>query len=96
MATITKYSCAKRFGTRYGRTLKAKWGKIQSERSKKQVCPYCRKTQVKRVAAGIWFCKKCNSKYTGYAYTVSRRVTFEEEAPEMVEEETKKTAEEES
>lgn len=94
MATITKYGSAKRFGPRYGRTTKARWGKIQTERAKKQTCPYCHKLAVKRLASGIWYCKKCRVKFTGFAYTVSKRITFEEESP-IAEEPVKKSAKEE-
>jgi ribosomal protein L37AE/L43A len=28
--------------------------------------------RVKRVAVGIWFCKKCKAKFTGKAYTLAK------------------------
>ena len=74
----------KRFGARYGRKLKLKFSKIETEQRKLHKCPYCNKIAVKRVVAGIWSCKKCNAKFTGKAYSVSRKI-FEKEA--VVEEE---------
>ncbi|MDA1197380.1 MAG: 50S ribosomal protein L37ae [Nanoarchaeota archaeon] len=65
------YKSTKKFGTRYGRTLKGRFGKIEAEQRKKHICPYCRKESVKRVAVGIWNCKKCDKKFTGRAYTLA-------------------------
>ena len=85
MAEIQKYGSVKRFGPRYGRKLKERFGKIEAEQRKKQKCPYCSALKVKRVATGIWECKKCKTKFTGKAYSVSKRIsskeTVEEEAP---------------
>ncbi|MFH1174326.1 MAG: 50S ribosomal protein L37ae [archaeon] len=67
---VTKHPAMKRFGARYGRTVKEKFGKIEAEQRKKHLCPYCRKTQVKRVAAGIWHCRKCDTKFTSRAYSL--------------------------
>jgi large subunit ribosomal protein L37Ae len=36
---------------------------------KKQICPYCERVALKRVASGIWYCKKCKVKFAGGAYT---------------------------
>lgn len=63
----------KRFGARYGRRVKERFGQVEAARKEKQQCPFCHKTGVKRLAAGIWFCPKCESKFAGAAYTVTRR-----------------------
>lgn len=63
-------SSMKRFGARYGRTMKAKFGKIEDVQRAKHKCPYCQKTGVKRIAAGIWQCRKCDVKFAGKAYTI--------------------------
>ncbi|UCD03563.1 MAG: 50S ribosomal protein L37ae [Candidatus Woesearchaeota archaeon] len=58
-----------RFGTRYGRKLKDKVLDIEKIQKSKHTCPHCKKKGgVKRVASGIWYCKKCNTKFTGKAY----------------------------
>src|SRR3989344_8792172 len=75
----------KRFGARYGRKLKLKFSKIETEQRKLHKCPYCNKTAVKRIAVGIWNCKKCHAKFTGKAYSVSKKI-ITKEAQEMVEE----------
>lgn len=58
----------KRFGARYGRKPKAKFGEIEKLQRAKHKCPYCSKTAVKRLSMGIWQCRKCQTKFTGQAY----------------------------
>lgn len=71
MAT-KKVKSAGRFGARYGRKLRKRVTDIEAEQKKKHTCPYCSKTgSVKRLASGIWNCKKCGSKFTSKAYTVA-------------------------
>jgi len=65
-----KIGTAGRFGARYGKTVREKVAKIEAKQRKKQTCPYCQKQTAKRVSMGIFSCKKCNSKFTGKAYTV--------------------------
>ena len=90
----------KRFGARYGRKLKLKFSKIETEQRKLHKCPYCNKTAVKRVAVGIWHCRKCNATFTGKAYSVSKKIltkeTIEmaEEEPETLKEEMEEASEE--
>ncbi len=88
-----KLGSAKRFGARYGRTTKHNFAKIETEQRRLHKCPYCNKKAVKRVALGIWFCMKCNSKFTGKAYTVrdiaAGRKELIEEIEEVAEEESK-------
>ncbi|PIN76004.1 50S ribosomal protein L37ae [Candidatus Woesearchaeota archaeon CG10_big_fil_rev_8_21_14_0_10_37_12] len=75
---------AKRFGPRYGRTVKHKFAKIEIEQKKKQTCLYCSRKQVSRIAAGIWKCAKCSAVFTGRAYTVGARTIFGEKAVKIV------------
>ena len=73
MAKEAKLTSTKRFGPRYGRTNKYKFNKIEVEQRKLHECPYCKNIKVKRIAYGIWECKKCNAKFTGKAYTISKK-----------------------
>ena len=59
---------AKRFGVRYGRRLKNLFAAIEIQEKQKHICPYCKYQKVKRVAKGIFVCKKCNARFTGRAY----------------------------
>lgn len=61
---------AGRFGARYGKRLKSKLLSVETEQKKKQICPYCSRPAAKRLAPGIWLCKKCGMKFTGHAYMV--------------------------
>ncbi|MBI3035599.1 50S ribosomal protein L37ae [Candidatus Woesearchaeota archaeon] len=85
MKTEEKLGSVKRFGARYGRKPKLKFSKIEAEQRKLHKCPYCHKIAVKRVAVGIWSCKKCNAKFTGKAYSVARKIMAKETA-EIIEE----------
>ena len=77
---------AKRFGARYGRKTKLKFSNVETEQRKLHRCPYCSKIAVKRIALGIWQCRKCNVKFAGKAYSVTRKIVTKDEAEEMIEE----------
>lgn len=89
---------AKRFGARYGRRVKEKLAAIEKVQRADHKCPYCHYLKVKRVSAGIWHCKNCEAKFTGKAYTISKKRSskaFEEESPEeILEDETDEDLEE--
>ena len=74
MKTQEKLGSVKRYGARYGRKLKLKLSKIETEQRKLHKCPYCSKIAVKRVAVGIWNCRKCDAKFTGKAYSVTKKI----------------------
>ena len=61
---------AGRFGARYGRGVRQRIKDIEKKQKQKHECPYCFGLSTKRIAAGIWQCKLCNSKFTGKAYEV--------------------------
>ena len=86
MKKIDKLGPAKRFGARYGSKPKHMYAKIEKEQRKKHKCPYCNNIAVKRVAVGIWYCRKCNSKFTGKAYSITKTIIFEEPKEEKSEE----------
>lgn len=64
----------KRFGARYGRTVKQKAAKIEGLAKKSYKCPFCSADKVKKKAAGIWECKKCDKTFASKAYTVDKAV----------------------
>ena len=87
MKTEENLGSVKRFGARYGRKLKLKLSKIELEQRKLHKCPYCNKISVKRLALGIWSCKKCKAKFTGKAYSVTKNIMPKEAEEEIIEQE---------
>jgi large subunit ribosomal protein L37Ae len=71
----TTTGSAKRYGTRYGRANREKAGSIEKEQRRFHACPFCNHVKVKRVALGIWQCRKCNAKFAGRAYTITKTKT---------------------
>ena len=69
MAT-KKVGTTGRFGARYGRKIRQRVADIEVKLRAKHKCPYCKKLKVKRLAAGIWYCRSCKNKFTGKAYTM--------------------------
>ena len=82
MAKKLGLGSVKRFGVRYGRTTKHRLAKIERQQKAPQKCPYCLKLGAKRIAVGIFHCPKCNSKFTGKAFTVEVPLVHEEEPVE--------------
>lgn len=80
----TGLGSVKRFGTRYGWTIKHKLAKIEFEQKQRHKCPYCSKPKVSYVSYGIWQCDKCGSKFTARAYTVGEKLSLAEAAAQMV------------
>ena len=67
MAT-KKVGSSGRFGARYGTKTKKIVTNVERLQKQKQICPYCERPALKRIASGIWFCKKCRIKFAGGAY----------------------------
>jgi len=57
-----------RFGTRYGVRIRRRIREIETRQKGWHACPSCAAERVKRSAAGIWECRKCNHKFAGGAY----------------------------
>ncbi|MEK6952034.1 MAG: 50S ribosomal protein L37ae [Nanoarchaeota archaeon] len=70
MMATKKVGSTGRFGARYGKTIRQRILAVEKRQKKKQLCPYCKRLTAKRIALGIFLCKKCNSKFTGSAYHV--------------------------
>ena len=70
MSKTKKSGAAGRFGVRYGKRIRQRVQEIETKQRKPQKCPACHKNSVKRIASGIWQCKKCNLKFAGKAYEV--------------------------
>ncbi|MSS74505.1 50S ribosomal protein L37ae [Candidatus Pacearchaeota archaeon] len=72
MVKTKKVKAAGKFGAGYGTSLRNRFNAIEIFQRKKQNCPHCKKSGVKRLAAGIWNCEKCGAKFAGHAYTLNK------------------------
>jgi large subunit ribosomal protein L37Ae len=68
MANTKKVKSTGRYGSRYGVGIKKRVLKVEEKQKKKVVCPFCGFKTIKRLAAGLFTCKKCGAKFTGGAY----------------------------
>ena len=68
MAHTKKIGTAGRFGVRYGKKDRQIVADIERVQKQSHICPNCKMPYVKRVAKGIWKCKKCGYKFAGLAY----------------------------
>ncbi len=58
----------RRFGARYGVSVKARVEEVEVKQRKKHICPKCGFQRVKRISVGIFLCTKCRHTYAGGAY----------------------------
>ncbi len=58
-----------KYGTRYGGALRKIAKKYEVSQHMRYVCSFCGKNAVKRVAAGIWRCRRCFKTVSGGAWT---------------------------
>jgi len=63
-----KVKSSGRFGARYGKKVRTKITKFEAKQRKKQSCPFCKKTGIKRLSKGIYKCFKCGKKFTSNAF----------------------------
>ncbi len=68
MGRTKKVGSAGKFGPRYGMRLRRKWVEIDRKQRQVHQCMVCGKKGVKRIASGIWGCRKCGAKFAGGAY----------------------------
>jgi len=60
-----------KYGTRYGASLRKVVKKIEISQRAKYYSPFCGKMSLRRVAVGIWLCKKTGKRLAGGAYTAT-------------------------
>lgn len=68
MARTKKVGSTGRFGSRYGAKLRRRVLDIEKRRDEPNRCPVCATKSLKRKAAGLWSCSKCNLVFAGGAY----------------------------
>ncbi|CTQ41557.1 large subunit ribosomal protein L37Ae [Babesia microti strain RI] len=60
-----------KYGVRYGASLRKQMKKIELQQHAKYMCPFCCKNSIKWKAVGIWYCKSCNMKIAGGAWSIT-------------------------
>jgi len=60
-----KAGATARYGPRYGVSVRRRAGAAIAKKSRKYTCPNCQYPQVRRKAAGIWECRKCQHTFSG-------------------------------
>lgn len=65
---MSKVGSTGRYGPRYGTKTKKMVLNIENREKKEKICPYCERPALKRLAAGVWYCRKCKTKFAGGAY----------------------------
>ena len=60
-----KAGATARYGPRYGVSVRRRAGSAIAKKSRKYTCPNCLYPKVRRKAAGIWECKKCQHVFSG-------------------------------
>ena len=68
MARTKKVGSTGRFGARYGAKLRRRVLDIEKKRNEPNRCPACATRALKRKAAGLWKCTKCDLLFAGGAY----------------------------
>jgi large subunit ribosomal protein L37Ae len=96
MAEATIPNTTKRYGTRYGATLKRRLNVIEHVQRADQRCPSCNRLSAKWKSVGMFECRKCGAKFTGEAWGVRQKVTFAEAAVDDTKVEEEETVEEAS
>lgn len=66
---MAKKIIEKGFGARYGKRSRDKYALVKKKQKQKQKCPFCEGI-VKRLAKGIWQCKKCKKKFASGTFHV--------------------------
>lgn len=80
----SKYSGAvKRFGARYGKRVRERLSKVESQAKSRHKCPYCSYIAVRKESVGIFHCTKCDAKFTGKAFSpVKQKVKKQQKVTE--------------
>lgn len=67
-----KVKSAGKFGAGYGTNVRKNFNAIEETQRKRQSSPFYPKSQAKRIAAGIWKCKKTGKIFAGPAYSLPK------------------------
>jgi large subunit ribosomal protein L37Ae len=72
-------------GPRYGIRIRRRVLDIDTQRSARSACPKCSTVTVRRVASGVFECRRCGNRFASGAYQFSPPppITRTERAPEV-------------
>ena len=70
-----KVGLGARFGPRYGVSVRRRATSVIKRVRQSYTCPVCQYQKVKRVAAGVWTCKKCDHTFAGGVWEPFTRAT---------------------
>lgn len=79
MGKTKKVKSAGKFRTSYGMKARRRYAAVDAAMNAAQSCPACNRLSVKRVAAGIWRCRKCEAKFVGGAYLAKTPIARDSE-----------------
>mmetsp|Transcript_33532 Transcript_33532/g.39046 ORF Transcript_33532/g.39046 Transcript_33532/m.39046 type:complete len:97 (+) Transcript_33532:16-306(+) len=66
-----KVGIVRKYGTRYGASLRKIIKKFEVQQHSRYFCPFCGKTSVRRQAVGIWRCNGCAKVVAGGAWQLT-------------------------
>jgi large subunit ribosomal protein L37Ae len=68
MGNTKKVGTTGRFSSRYGVGIKKRVLAVENKNKQPANCSFCGFPKIKRIAPGLYFCNKCEAKFTGGAY----------------------------
>lgn len=68
MGRTEKVKSTGRFGSKYGVGIRKRVVHVEDRQKNQKPCPFCGFDKVKRKAAGLYACNKCDMEFTGGAY----------------------------
>eukprot|EP01015_Nassula_variabilis_P006056 TRINITY_DN145_c0_g1_i5.p1 TRINITY_DN145_c0_g1~~TRINITY_DN145_c0_g1_i5.p1 ORF type:complete len:169 (+),score=65.94 TRINITY_DN145_c0_g1_i5:92-598(+) len=66
-----KVGITRKYGTRYGASLRKIIKKFEIQQHARYLCPFCGKQSVRRVSIGIWQCRGCYKTVAGGAWSLT-------------------------
>merc|ERR1712070_1352989 len=69
-----KVGIARKYGVRYGSSLRKLMKKFETMQRQRYVCPFCGKATVRKVSVGIWRCRACKKIMAGGAWSLTTSV----------------------
>ena len=70
-----------RLGPRYGVRIRRRIQEVEEVQKRKHACPRCLTASVKRVASGVWRCRRCGLTFAGGAYRPIVTTSIKRELP---------------